>query len=157
MKNKSFLIGVLIGIVLVLIIFVSARKPISKEFSGIKATVYYQSNCGCCKEYIGYLKANGFDVETKILSLEELENLKKSFGIPEDLYSCHTTQIGNYFVEGHIPVEAVKKLLTEKPEINGIALPGMPAGSPGMPGFKIGPFKVHSVKDAKDQGIFVEI
>jgi hypothetical protein len=63
----------------------------------------------------------------------------------------------SYFIEGHIPIEAINKLLTEKPEINGIALPQIPPGSPGMPGFKLSPFKIHSVKNGQDQGIFMEI
>jgi hypothetical protein len=62
-----------------------------------------------------------------------------------------------YFIEGHIPIEAIEKLLTEKPEIDGIALPEMPSGSPGMPGFKLAPFKIHSVKNGQDQGIYIEI
>jgi hypothetical protein len=62
-----------------------------------------------------------------------------------------------YFIEGHIPIEAVNKLLTEKPEINGIALPEIPSGSPGMPGFKIEKWKIHSIKNGQDQGIFMEI
>jgi hypothetical protein len=62
-----------------------------------------------------------------------------------------------YFIEGHIPIEAIQKLLTEKPEINGIVLSQMPSGSPGMPGFKLSPFKIHSVKNGQDQGIFMEI
>jgi hypothetical protein len=62
-----------------------------------------------------------------------------------------------YFIEGHIPIEAINKLLTEKPEINGIALPQMPSGSPGMTGFKLSPFKIHSIKNGQDQGIFMEI
>jgi hypothetical protein len=62
-----------------------------------------------------------------------------------------------YFIEGHNPIEAINKLLTEKPEIDGITLPEMPSGSPGMPGFKIEKWKIHSVKNAQDQGIFMEI
>jgi hypothetical protein len=62
-----------------------------------------------------------------------------------------------YFIEGHIPIEAINKLLTEKPKINGIALPEMPSDSPGMPGFKLSPFKIHSIKNGQDQGIFMEI
>jgi len=62
-----------------------------------------------------------------------------------------------YFTKDHVPIETIEKLLTEKPEIDGIALPEMPSGSSGMPGFKLSPFKIHSVKNAQDQGIFIEI
>jgi len=158
MKEKSFLIGIVLGIILISgFIYFLSQKPLSSEFSKVKATVYYQQNCNCCKEYIGYLRSSGFNVETKILSLEELEQLKKNLGLSEDLYSCHTVIIDKYFVEGHVPLGAIKKLLNEKPDIDGIALPGMPSGSPGMSGFKISPFKIHSVKDSKDQGVFIEI
>jgi hypothetical protein len=71
--------------------------------------------------------------------------------------SCHTVLLNNYFVEGHIPIEAIEKLLTEKPEINGIALPQMPSGSCGMTGLKLSPFKIYSIKNGQDQGIFMEI
>ena len=73
------------------------------------------------------------------------------------MYSCHTVALENYVVEGHIPVEAINKLLTEKPNISGIALPGMPSGSPGMPGPKKETFKIFSLKEGNVQGLFVEI
>jgi hypothetical protein len=72
--------------------------------------------------------------------------------------SCHTVEIENYFVEGHVPIEAIQKLLNEKPDINGIALPGMPSGSPGMPGLKMEKFKIHQITlDGQDGGVFIEL
>jgi hypothetical protein len=112
-----------------------------------KAIVYKSPTCGCCGNYITYLRSKGFDVEVK--NVQDADSIKDKYGIPYEMSSCHTTVIGDYFVEGHVPVEAVDKLLTEKPDIDGIALPGMPAGSPGMPGFKRGEFIIHSLNEGE--------
>ncbi len=159
-NNLWLLIGIILGAVIILLISSQFSFKTSNKFAGVYAKVLYQENCDCCKEYIGYLRRNGLNVETQVLSLEDLDKIKRELKMPETLYACHTTLINNYnnyFVEGHIPIEAIEKLLTEKPDINGIALPGMPSGSPGMPGFKIAPFKIHSVKNGEDKGIFMEI
>jgi len=163
MKTKYLLFGIFIGALIVGLYYFSTtdkygfRTDKYRSLKGLTATIYKTPNCGCCENYISYLKSNGFKVEKKEVSDEELTNLKKQIGIPENLWSCHTVLLNNYFVEGHIPIEAIEKLLTEKPEINGIALPEMPSGSPGMPGFKLSPFKIHSIKNGQDQGIFMEI
>ncbi len=94
-----------------------------------EATIYYQAGCGCCEEYAEYLSSD-FTV-SKVQG-----NVKDRFGIPEEVRSCHTVVMGDYFIEGHVPKEAIKKLLEERPDIDGIAVPGMPEGSPGMPGEK---------------------
>jgi len=157
MKNKYLLFGIFIGILIIGVYYFSNFTPQQTKFSGLSAIVYKTPQCDCCENYISHLKANGFKVEKKEVSDEEIENLKRSSGIPQNLWSCHTTLLGNYFVEGHIPISAIEKLLTEKPEINGIALPGMPSGSPGMPGFKLEKWKIYSVKNGQNQGIFIEI
>jgi len=94
-------------------------------------------------EYEKYLKTEGFEVES--IRMEDLTEMKEDLGIPSDMQSCHTTMVEEYFVEGHVPVEAIWKLLEEQPEIDGIALPGMPSGSPGMGGDKAEPFMIYSV------------
>ncbi len=73
------------------------------SFKGLTATIYKTPTCNCCENYISYLKSNGFKVEKKV-SDEELTNLKKQIGLPENLWSCHTVLLNNYFVEGHIPI-----------------------------------------------------
>jgi len=78
---------------------------------------------------------------------ESLDEMKNSLGVPMDLQSCHTAVIGDYFIEGHMPLEVIEKLLTEKPNIKGIALPGMPMGSPGMPGSKTEDFLIYQVNN----------
>lgn len=110
---------------------------------GTGITLYSTPTCGCCREYASYLEGHGFQVET--VFREDLSPIKDDLGVPEEMRSCHTAVIGDYFVEGHVPVEAIWKLLREQPEIDGIALPGMPSGSPGMSGEKEEPFVIYSV------------
>jgi len=79
------------------------------------------------------------------VDIDDLAYLKTSLNTPRDMWSCHTSVVGDYFIKGHVPVEAVRKLLDEKPDIRGIALPGMPASSPGMGGVKNQPFTIYSI------------
>ncbi len=113
--------------------------------AGETITVHSSPTCGCCGEYEKYLEEEGFEVES--VKTEETTELKDEFGVPEDMRSCHTSIVGEYFVEGHVPVEAIRKLLEEKPQIDGIALPRMPSGSPGMGGVKSEPFAIYSIMD----------
>ncbi len=119
----------------------------------IKATVYKSPECGCCHVWVGYLRENGFDVRVK--DMDDVTSVKNRFGVPDDLWSCHTAVIGGYAVEGHVPVEAINRLLAEKPRIKGIALPGMPSGSPGMPGPKTEKFIIYTISDTKPE-VFME-
>lgn len=111
--------------------------------------VYRTPTCGCCAEYEGYLEDEGFPVDD--VTVDDLSSIKDDLGIPEDMWSCHTSFVGDYFVEGHVPVEAILALLSERPAIDGIALPGMPAGSPGMGGDKEGPFVVYAITDGQTE------
>ncbi len=108
-----------------------------------KITVLYSPDCACCVQYIPYLKRNGFDVLEEKDMAKRIDMLEEN-QLPYEMSSCHTSIVGDYFVEGHIPVEVINKLLEEKPEIDGIVLPGMPQGSPGMPGFKTGKWTIYS-------------
>lgn len=92
--------------------------------------VHKSPTCGCCGSWIEHLRAAGFKVEAR--DSDNLDPIKRSLGIPADKASCHTAQVGNYFVEGHVPAEDIKHLLADKPDAKGLVLPGMPAGSPGM-------------------------
>jgi len=120
----------------------------SKNSSGeevLTATVHKAASCGCCFGHAGYMEGEGFDVETIVES--NMNSIKSKHNIPYNMQSCHTTEIGDYFVEGHVPIEAINKLLAEKPDIDGITLPDMPSGSPGMPGPKREEFIIYSLKD----------
>jgi hypothetical protein len=104
-------------------------KPVSSRPT---AVVYKTSTCGCCSMWVDHLKANGFQVETKDVSSDEVRAVSKAAGLKDDGASCHTAKIGGYVVEGHVPASDIQKMLKEKPAIAGIAAPGMPMGSPGM-------------------------
>lgn len=80
---------------------------------------------------------------------EDVAEIKDDLGIPPDMQSCHTLIVEDYFVEGHVPLEAIRKLLEEQPPIDGIALPGMPSGSPGMGGMKAEPFTIYSIVEGR--------
>ena len=121
----------------------------------IQAIVYRSPTCGCCGNYFSYLKKSGFEVETEWA--QDNEERRTRFGIPNDLASCHTTVVGDYVIEGHVPVEAIRKLLEEKPALRGIAMPGMPSGSPGMPGPKRGEFVIYAINKEGAEDVFMKI
>jgi len=90
------------------------------------------------------MKSSGFEV--KGIDLDQLTGVYRKFGIPSEIRSCHTATVGDYFIEGHVPADAIKRLLAENPaNVAGLALPGMPQGSPGMDGVKRGKFVVLQV------------
>jgi len=119
--------------------------------------VYKSSTCGCCALWTSYMQDKGYKVD--VVNTEELERVKEQYNVPESLYSCHTTVVndGQYFVEGHIPEEAVSKLLEEEPAIVGIGMPGMPSASPGMPGKKLAPFDISQVSEDGQISQFMRI
>lgn len=125
-------------ITLVLASFVWSAAP---AFAGDKdVTLYKNPQCGCCEGYADYLRANGFTVTTK--PTHDLAEMSRQAGIPDEFQGCHLSFIEGYVVSGHVPVGTVEKLLTERPEIKGVTLPGMPMGSPGMSGRKEAPFEM---------------
>ena len=107
------------------------------------ATVYKSPLCGCCGEYVKMLRQNGYQVT--VIDAEDHSAIKRRYGISSTLESCHTTVVGGYAVEGHVPLKVIERLLAEKPPIRGISLPGMPDGSPGMSGRKTEPFVIFEI------------
>jgi hypothetical protein len=95
-------------------------------------TVHKDPNCGCCSGWVKHLQQAGFNART--VETADLDAVKTRLGVPADLAACHTAQIAGYIVEGHVPAVALKRFLGEKPRAAGIAVPGMPIGSPGMEG-----------------------
>jgi hypothetical protein len=102
--------------------------------------VYLTPTCGCCGKWVEHLEAAGFKVTREVTT--NLAGVPERQRVPEQLRTCHTAVIGSYLVEGHVPVDVVQKLLKEKPKIAGIAVPGMPIGSPGMEGPNPRPYSV---------------
>ena len=96
-----------------------------------RVEVWKDPNCGCCKDWISHLEANGFQVK-----VHDSGNAaaRARLGVPETLGSCHTAQVGGYALEGHVPARDIRRLLKERPRAVGLAVPGMPVGSPGMDG-----------------------
>jgi hypothetical protein len=109
------------------------------------ALMYKNPQCGCCEEYAKYLRRNGFKVTVK--ETHNMSLIGRQNGVPERLAGCHTTLVAGYVVEGHVPVGAITRLLSERPSIKGISLPGMPEGSPGMTGVKTEPFTIYEISD----------
>lgn len=117
----------------------------SKQDPG-PVVVYKNANCGCCGLWVDHMRAAGFTVDVR--DVEDLGTIKESVGVPAGMASCHTAQVGGYFVEGHVPAADIKRLLEEKPDAKGLVLPGMPLGSPGMetPDGRVQPYVVELVR-----------
>lgn len=120
----------IIGLTLAAFVAGVAVAPGQSTQPTVKVTVYKDPNCGCCKNWIEHLRKHAFEVSARDTS--DLAGIKTANRVPEQLYSCHTALIGGYVVEGHVPAADIRRLLQEKPRIAGIAVPGMPIGSPGM-------------------------
>lgn len=125
--SRRTALGLLAGLV------VSHATPIRAD-STPALDVFKDPNCGCCGGWIAHLRHHGFIARATDTS--EMAAIKARLGIPDALASCHTAQLGNYVIEGHVPAHAIKRLLAEKPDALGLAVPGMPIGSPGMEGGK---------------------
>jgi len=95
-----------------------------------RMTVTKDPSCGCCGAWVEHVRQAGFVVE--VVESPEVNRLKVLLGVPQALASCHTAEIGGYVIEGHVPADAIKRLLVERPLAKGLAVPGMPVGSPGM-------------------------
>ena len=93
-------------------------------------TVWKNASCGCCHEWVAHLRKNGFDVATH--DVEDTAPIRQKFGLNAKFGSCHTARLGSYVVEGHVPAQELRRLLREQPKALGLAVPGMPMGSPGM-------------------------
>lgn len=114
--------------------------PVAAAGGTPRLTVYKNPTCGCCEQWIAYLERAGF--EAKVVNMDDLDAIKRMARVPEDLVSCHTAIVGGYTVEGHVPAEAIRELLATRPDVFGIAAPGMPSGSPGMGGPTEAPLEV---------------
>ena len=134
MNRRTFCLGAALA---------TATLPLPAVAEPIRATLYKNPQCSCCEEYAAYLRQHGFEVEVK--ATNDLTTISSEAGVPEEFQGCHTTFVDGYVIDGHVPVRTVRKLLSERPAIAGITLPGMPLGSPGMTGHKDGPFTIYAV------------
>jgi hypothetical protein len=117
-------------------------------------TVYRDPNCGCCKNWIAHLVKHGFQVVDKTTA--EMSEIKSGLGVPDDLQSCHTGVVNGYVIEGHVPAPDITRFLKEKPRAAGLAVPGMPVGSPGMEGSRTDRYDVISFEKNGKTRVFAK-
>jgi len=147
--KSNLIIGTLV-VAVIGVVGVMATQAFPKENTvtqvsnnGLLATIYKSPSCGCCGQYAAYLEKKGYDVDVE--GVADMQSIKEQFDVPYELESCHTMEIDGYVVEGHVPEEAVQKLLAERPDIKGIGMAGMPSGSPGMSGPKTSDFVIYEI------------
>lgn len=105
--------------------------PLAARAEAAQTMVVYKGpQCGCCGEWENHMRKAGFRVDSRVV--DDLGRLKRTFGVPADFWTCHTGVVDGYLIEGHVPAADVRRLLRERPKVLGIAVPGMPLGSPGM-------------------------
>ncbi|GAB4543243.1 MAG: hypothetical protein Tsb0014_36630 [Pleurocapsa sp.] len=131
-------------------------KETEGNYAGtVDMTVYRSPSCGCCGVWVEHAKKHGFQI--KDIQTEQMEALKEKYNVPPELASCHTTIIDGYVMEGHIPADDIKRFLQEKPSLVGLAVPGMPLGTPGMEaGETKQPFQVLAFNDKGEVEVFNE-
>lgn len=147
---KAFGIGLVLAVIGIGAYFqfgpsASAEQP--------TVTVYKSPSCNCCGEWVSHMRDQGFsiDVESKL----NVKPVKEQVGVPSSLAACHTAVVDGYVVEGHVPADEVKRLLREQPDVRGLAVPGMPVGSPGMErGNRVDPYDVLTFTPDGDTTVF---
>ena len=132
---------------------VAASDAASRELPTV--LVYKSPACGCCSGWVEHLEAAGFKVDAR--DVADLATVKRDSGVPAMMSSCHTAIVDGYVVEGHVPAEQIKRLLAERPDVAGIAVPGMPVGSPGMEGPNAKPYQVMSFTHDGRSAVFAEV
>lgn len=134
---KRFYAGVLIALFFTILpVSVEAQQTAVAEVPSVNSeslpdiAIYRSESCGCCTKWGEHVETEGFRIQDKVV--ENMETFKQANGITPELSSCHTAVVDGYVIEGHVPAESIKKMLHERPDIRGLAAPGMPMGSPGM-------------------------
>ncbi|QKQ98380.1 hypothetical protein GKQ38_02525 [Candidatus Nanohaloarchaea archaeon] len=151
----------LIGLIAITVAVSGSNRAVNAAdqtaIKDVQAVVYKSPSCGCCGAWAQYAERRGINVEVNAVG--NLNQIKEKYGVPEGKQACHTTVLkeSGYVVEGHVPTRAINKLLTEKPDVQGIGLPGMPKGSPGMPGPKQGDWKIYSFTESSQTSKFMTV
>ncbi|HEX2249502.1 MAG TPA: DUF411 domain-containing protein [Gemmatimonadales bacterium] len=112
------------------LVVLSGRSQRLAALTAVPITIYKSRTCGCCAKWVDHVRENGF--RTTVHDEEEMDRLKDQWKVPAPVRSCHTAKVGGYLIEGHVPAVDIHRLLTERPKVAGLAVPGMPAGTPGM-------------------------
>lgn len=142
----------IIGTVSIVLVGVLVWLPKENQAGFSEVTVYKSPTCGCCGKWINHMKENGFKVITH--NRQEMNQIKQEYGVDYKLRSCHTAVVEDYVLEGHIPAEDIRRLLKERPAVDGLAVPGMPAGSPGMESKNEDPYEVIAFTKGKKNAIY---
>jgi len=124
-------------------ILVGLLMPLPVFAKALDGKLYKNPECTCCEAYADYLKSNGFKID--IITSDELQTVNRKAGVPQALEGCHALFIGGYVVQGHVPVDVIRSLLSKRPNIVGISLPGMPLGVPGMEGSRSEPLSIYEI------------
>ena len=151
MRNGKNIVKKVVG-ALAGVILVGGLLPISSGVKAADIVVYKSPTCGCCNAWVDHLKENGFTVETK--DRQNMSKIKDLMGVPQNLRSCHTAEVGGYLLEGHVPADLIAKMLKDKPQIKGLTVPGMPMGSPGMEGNRKDPYDILAFKKGGEVQIY---
>ncbi len=128
MRNATFALVAAVAVAGAALVLARGQQPATSE----TVQVYKTATCGCCSVWVEHLRSNGFTVVAHDVSQEELTTIASEAGVSSGLGSCHTAKVGGYAIEGHVPASDIQRLLSERPDVAGIAVPGMPVGSPGM-------------------------
>ena len=126
-KTQKIVFWILMSLSISALIIIFIGK---QNNSDLQITVYKSPTCGCCSKWVTHLESNGFTVHS--VNTPNIRSIKEEYGIPSNLASCHTATVNGYLFEGHVPAKDIQRLLQERPKVKGIAVPGMPVGSPGM-------------------------
>lgn len=150
-KRNTLIVAGLFSAAVILVPPVMADMRVAPKQHEI--TVYKDPDCGCCKRWVEHLKKHGYKVIAH--DTRDMASVKGNFGVKNDLQSCHTAIINGYVIEGHVPAADIDRLLKEGPKVAGLAVPGMPAGSPGMEGGAVEHYSVIAFDKAGRTKVFV--
>ena len=153
--KKRLLRPFALGVSVVALALTTGAAPVSPVAAGEKKpviTVYKDAGCGCCKSWVALLIKHGYRVDAK--DTPDMTEVKRTLGIPDRLTACHTAVVNGYLIEGHVPAADIARLLKEKPKVAGLAVPGMPMGSPGMEGPRTQHYQVLSFDKAGKTKVF---
>jgi hypothetical protein len=148
---RSFALGVS-AVALALTTGAARVSPVTAGEKKPVITVYKDAGCGCCKSWVAHLIKHGYRVDAK--DTPDMTEVKRALGVPDALSACHTAIVNGYLIEGHVPAADIARLLKEKPKVAGLAVPGMPMGSPGMEGPRAQHYQVLSFDKAGKTKIF---
>jgi hypothetical protein len=137
-ERKMRYIGIIVGLLAAVLLAGCAGSASEQAAAGqttgeqdVREMVVYRApTCGCCTDWIGYVEEHGYTVTVE--DVQDISIIKTEHNIPQSTWSCHTALVDGYIIEGHVPIEDIERLLSERPDVAGIAVPGMPVGSPGM-------------------------